>query len=102
MVSMRHADKVVSDFEQLVKLLPPDAVASLLRSTVPLVDFWRTPASRLAQLSAIIGVILLPPTDLCFEYPVGESSAGSMSGVGLSRNGGNERASVSAVDPAVR
>ena len=69
MVSMRYDDKVVPDFEQLVKLLPPDAVASPLRSTVPLVDFWRTPESRLAQLSATIGVAMLPPTDLCFEFP---------------------------------
>ena len=63
MVSMRYKDKVVADFEQLVKLLPPSAVASPLRSTVPLVDFWRTPESRLAQLSAAIGGTLLPPID---------------------------------------
>jgi hypothetical protein len=37
---------------------------------VPLVDFWRTPESRLAQLSAAIRVPLLPLTDLCFEFPV--------------------------------
>lgn len=70
MVSMRYDDKVVPDFEQLVELSPPDAFASPLRSTVPLVDFWRTPESSLAQLSAAVGVALLPPTDLCFEYPV--------------------------------
>jgi len=69
MVSMRFGDKAVPDLEQLVKLLPPDAVASPLRSTVPLVDFWRTPESRLAQPSAAIGVALLPPIDLCFEFP---------------------------------
>jgi hypothetical protein len=55
MVSMRYHNQAVADFDQLVKLLPPDAVASPLRSTVPLVDFWRTPESRLAQLSAAIG-----------------------------------------------
>lgn len=70
MVSMRYDDKVVPDFKQLVKLLPPDAVASPLRSTVPLVDFWRMPESRLAQLSSAIGVALLPPTDLWFEFAV--------------------------------
>jgi hypothetical protein len=70
MLSMRYKHKVVPDFEQLVKLLPPDAVASPLRSTVPLVDFWRTPEPRLARLSAAIGVPLHPPTYLCFEYPV--------------------------------
>jgi hypothetical protein len=31
MVSMRYDHKVVPDFEQLVKLLPPDAVATPLR-----------------------------------------------------------------------
>lgn len=42
MVSMRYHNKVVADFEQLIKLLPPSAVATPLRSTVPLVNFWRT------------------------------------------------------------
>jgi hypothetical protein len=67
---MRYDDKVAPDFEYLVKLLPPKAVACPLRSTLPLVDFWRTPESRLAQLSAAIGVALLPPIELCFEFPV--------------------------------
>jgi hypothetical protein len=67
---MRYKDKVVPDFEQLVKLLPSYAVATPVRSTVPLVDFWRTPKARLTQLSAAIGVALAPPIDLCFEYPV--------------------------------
>lgn len=70
MLSVRLGDAVVADFEQLVVLLSADAVASPLRSTVPLVDFWRTPEPRLAQLSAAIGVDLLPPTVLCFEFPV--------------------------------
>jgi len=70
MVSMRYHNNVVADFEQLVKLLPPSAVASPFGSTVPLVDFWRTPESRLVQLSAALGIALVPPTDLRFEYPV--------------------------------
>ncbi len=68
MVSLRYHHKVVADFEQLVKLLPPSAVASPLRSTVPLVDFWRTPESRLAQLSAATGVALLPPIEMRFDF----------------------------------
>ena len=70
MVTMRYKDKVVPDFDQLVKLLPPTAVATPLRSTVALVDFWRTPESRLTQLSGAIGVALSPPIDLGFEYPI--------------------------------
>ncbi|MGO8816567.1 MAG: DUF6946 family protein [Terriglobia bacterium] len=70
MVSMRYGDKVVADFEQIVKLLIPGAVLSPVHSTVPLVDFWRRPDSVLAQLSGTIGVELSPPIGLCFEYPV--------------------------------
>ena len=61
-------DKGVPDFEQLVKLLPSDAFSSPLRSTVPLVDFWRTPGSRLTQLSADIRadrVSQTAPTSAC-------------------------------------
>jgi len=54
MVSMRHHNNDVADFEQLVKLLPPSAVASPLRSTVPLVDFWRTASGpQIAQIAQI-------------------------------------------------
>lgn len=70
MVTMRYEDKVAPDFEHLVRLLPPKVVASPLSSTLPLVAFWRTPESRLAQLSAATGVTLLPPIELCFEFPV--------------------------------
>jgi len=51
MVSTGHHNNDVADFDRLVKLLPADAVASPLRSTVPLVDFWRTPERRGAGLS---------------------------------------------------
>jgi hypothetical protein len=46
MVSMRHHNNDVADFEQLVKLLPPSAVASPLR-------LWSTFGGRrsLASLS---------------------------------------------------
>jgi len=51
MVTLRYHNKVVADFERLVKLLPADAAASPLRSTVPLGGFWRTPERRGAGLS---------------------------------------------------
>ena len=54
MVSMRYHNKVVADFEQLVKLLPPSAVASPLRSTAPWVDFWRTASGpQITQIAQI-------------------------------------------------
>jgi hypothetical protein len=70
MLSIRYGDKVAADFRQLVESLPPDAVASPLRSTVPLIDFWRTPESRLVQISAVTGIPMAPPTEMCFEYAV--------------------------------
>ena len=54
MVSMRYHNKVVAGFEPLVKLLPPSAVASPLRSTAPLVDFWRTASGpQITQIAQI-------------------------------------------------
>ncbi len=41
MAPLRYDNNVVADFEPLVKLLPSSAVASPLRSTLPLVDSWR-------------------------------------------------------------
>ena len=53
-MSMRHHNNVVADFEPLVKLLPPSAVASPLRSTAPLVDFWRTASGpQITQMAQI-------------------------------------------------
>jgi hypothetical protein len=69
MVFMLYGERVVVDFEELAKPLTADAVASPLRSTMPFIDFWRTPESRLAELSAAIGVALDPPIDLRFEFP---------------------------------
>ena len=54
MVSMRHHNNVVADFEPLVKLLPPSAVASQLRSTGPWVDLWRTASGpQITQIAQI-------------------------------------------------
>jgi hypothetical protein len=70
MLSMKFADAVVQDFAKLVGDLPEEAVASPARSTIPLVDFWRAPELRLSQLRKLLGIELLPPIDLCFEFAV--------------------------------
>ena len=70
MVSIQFGDSILADVEQLIGALPDDAVASPLRSTVPLVAFWRMPGPRVSQLSATIGVDCAPPIALCFEFPV--------------------------------
>ena len=70
MASVRFADAVVQNFAQLVGDLREEAVASPARSTIPLVAFWRAPELRLGQLRKLLGIELLPPIDLCFEFAV--------------------------------
>jgi hypothetical protein len=59
-----------SDFDDLVRSMPDYAFASPRRSTVPLLDFWRVPASRLSYLEGGLGIGPLEEPALSFEYPV--------------------------------
>lgn len=69
-VSLSLSARHISGFDELVRNLPADAVASPSRSTLPLVDFWRSPASRLVELEQMLGLPLHGPIELAFEYPV--------------------------------
>lgn len=60
----------VHSFEELVRRLPPDAVASPRRSTIPLVDYWREPEQRIADLWNRIGLQRPFRAQLHFEYEV--------------------------------
>jgi len=60
----------VRSFEELVKELGPDAVASPRRSTVPLVDYWRAPEQRLPDLWERLHVPHPGDTEMHFEYEV--------------------------------
>jgi uncharacterized protein DUF6946 len=60
----------VRSFEELIKELGPDAVASPRRSTVPLVDYWRSPEQRLPELWERLRVRQPGDTEMHFEYKV--------------------------------
>ena len=70
MIELRANGHGVRSFEELVEQLGSDAVASPKRSTVPLLDYWRQPESRLRLLEAHLGVTLSDHTELHFEYEV--------------------------------
>jgi hypothetical protein len=64
-----HGREVYS-FQELVKGIGPDAVASPRRSTVPLVDYWRDPELRLRHLWNQLQVRQPGDTDMHFEHDV--------------------------------
>jgi hypothetical protein len=60
----------VSGFRALVESFPAETFASPLRSTVPLLDFWRVPELRLEEFSRTIGIKRIDSAKLFFEFPV--------------------------------
>ncbi len=60
----------VSDFRALVESFRAETFASPLRSTVPLLDFWRVPELRLEEFSRTIGIERIDSAKLFFEFPV--------------------------------
>src|SRR5438128_1473522 len=60
----------VRSFEELVRALGLEAVASPRRSTVPLVDYWRAPEQRLRCFWESLGVPEPEATEMHFEYEV--------------------------------
>jgi Domain of unknown function (DUF6946) len=64
-----HGREVYS-FEELVKRIGPDAVASPRRSTVSLVDYWRDPEPRLRDLWEQLRVRQPGDTEMHFEHEV--------------------------------
>lgn len=57
-------------FEDLVKGIGPSAVASPRRSSVPLLDYWRTPEQRLRDLWERMCVPQPAATEMHFEHDV--------------------------------
>jgi hypothetical protein len=70
MISMTVYGRRVASFGELVGELPPDAVASPRRSTVPLIEYWRSPQARIDHLWRQLGLALQGSADLHFEYAV--------------------------------
>jgi hypothetical protein len=60
----------VRSFDELLRGLPANALASPRRSTVPLLDYWRPSRRRLDNLWPAIGHPPSDPVELHFEYGV--------------------------------
>lgn len=69
-VVLKFGNKEAADFEELVDSFPSAAFGSPRRSTVPLLDFMRSPQDRLRELAHTTGLDLSPPAELSFEYAV--------------------------------
>ena len=70
MVSMRHHNNVVADFEQLVKLLPPAPLRPRCVQRCPWLTSGGRSKSRLDQLSAATGVARGPADRAALRFPV--------------------------------
>ncbi len=70
MVNLKWGGGEPATFAELLQLVPASALDSPRRSLVPLLDFWRRPDERLAELEEILGFNLGPITDVVFEYAV--------------------------------
>ncbi len=69
-IRLTWGSKEALDFRGLLALVPDSALDSPRRSVVPLLDFWRTPETRLEQLSKLLDLDLNSASDLAFEYTV--------------------------------
>jgi hypothetical protein len=70
MADLRVHGRTVSSFAEVVKQFGPDALASPKRSTVPLLDYWRVPDSRLHDMATRFGLPSSDRFELHFEYEV--------------------------------
>jgi hypothetical protein len=72
----------VSGFRALLESFPVETFASPLRSTLPLLDFWRVPELRLEEFSRAIGIERIDDGSRVVaaalgEFPAARRSAGS-------------------------
>jgi len=70
MVTWVRAGKKIADFPSLVASYPASEFASPRRSTVPLLAYWRTGATRLAEFFKAIGAPTSSTAELHFEFKV--------------------------------
>ncbi len=68
MISMNVCGRRVASFAELVSQLSTDAVASPRRSTIPLVEYWRSPQARVEHLCRELDLAPQRSVDLHFEY----------------------------------
>lgn len=69
-LKMRYKKSDVKDFEELLRQYPEAELRSPLRSTVPLLAYWRDPAIGLDRLSTSLGEAFSDPVELLFEHQV--------------------------------
>jgi hypothetical protein len=69
-LKIRHKQTDVADFQELLGQYGEAELQSPLRSTVPLLAFWRDPSIALTRLSGALGETLSNPVELLFEYQV--------------------------------
>jgi hypothetical protein len=69
-IMMRYKKREVGDFQTLLNQYPEAELRSPLRSTVPLLAYWRNPLVGLEQLAEALGVRFSDPLELLFEHQV--------------------------------
>ncbi|MHB1059908.1 MAG: DUF6946 family protein [Rhodanobacter sp.] len=62
--------QAVSDFDELLRMFSDADLDSPLRSTVPLLAFWRHPHIALADFAKAVRAPISSPVQLAFEYTV--------------------------------
>lgn len=67
---IRYKRQTVGDFRDLLSHYPKTELQSPVRSTVPLLAFWRDPSVGLKQLSVALAEAFVDPVELLFEYQV--------------------------------
>jgi hypothetical protein len=67
------------DFADVVRLFPENAFASPMRSTVPLLAYWKDAPKRLYDFASITHAHDLVDAQVCFEYPVASVGANKAS-----------------------
>lgn len=67
---MRYKNREVGDFQALLDQYPEVELRSPLRSTVPLLAYWRNPGVGLEQLAQALGMRFSEPLELLFEHQV--------------------------------
>lgn len=70
MLSLFFGAQRMNAYSQLIDAIPSGALQSPLRSTVPLLDYFRTPKQRLSELGTSVGLVLDDTSELSFERAV--------------------------------
>lgn len=70
MIKTFVSSRRVNDLAELLEAMPQAAFDSPMRSTVPLLDYWRSPQMRIDTLCSDLALAAPVETELHFEYQV--------------------------------